>query len=142
VGCDHAAAALVVVGVGAQAAGSAAAVCVGVGGMSDIYTCECGLPVRMSESWWHRSVCAAYQEQSVTVVGMVEIVARAIAGEEGTNYTGDRAEEWRAYILEAKAAIAAMREPTGAMVDAGASSVWNRDALVAAYQAMIDAALQ
>jgi len=103
--------------------------------------CRCGIRVLLSNSWWHRSVCTAWQEERRPLESMVETVARAIAGEEGTSYTADPAkDEWRAYILEAKAAIAAMRVPTAAMVDAGSASVWNRDALVAAYQAMIDAA--
>lgn len=62
---------------------------------------------------------------------MVERVARAIcasmgyapdmdASQEFTNRTGPM---WMAYIQEARAAIGAMREPTEAMVEAGAEDV-------------------
>ena len=67
---------------------------------------------------------------------MVEIVARAVAVAEGAGE-----ENWAAYVDMARPAIRAMRVPTAAMVDAGAATVWNRDALVGAWQAMIDAAV-
>ena len=99
--------------------------------MTDSYSevCACGVEVALSNKWWHRSVCSEWQEERRPMESMVEAVARAIALEEGGT---DRE--------KAVAAIAAMRIPTAAMVDAGSASVWNRDALVAAYQAMIDAA--
>ena len=69
------------------------------------------------------------------MASMVEVVARAMAVAEGV---GEH--RWQAYLDLARPAIRAMREPTAEMVDAGASTVWNRDALVASWQAMIDRA--
>lgn len=75
---------------------------------------------------------------------MVERVARAIAGEDYTGFWGD-------WIDEARAAIEAMREPTPAACVAGGSAYTvasggspdgGLDALVPAYRAMIDAALE
>jgi hypothetical protein len=95
--------------------------------------CRCGIRVLLSNSWWHRSVCTAWQEERRPLESMVETVARAMAVSEGV-------ETWEAYLDLARPAIAALRVPTAAMVDAGSVTVWNRDALVAAYQAMVDAA--
>jgi len=100
---------------------------------NDLEKCECGVAVRLSDKWWHRSVCPAWQQESRPVESIVEIVARAVAESEGAG-------SWQAYVDIARAAIKAMRTPTATMVDAGANTVWNRDALVSAYQAMIDRA--
>ena len=81
---------------------------------------------------------------------MVERVARAIclAHAIDSGYSRGCAEasvdvEWKAWVVEARAAIAAMREPTEEMVDAGWQTsddvVWM--ALKEAWPAMIDAAL-
>lgn len=55
---------------------------------------------------------------------MVERVARAVCKANGTDPDNDDFPpcDWRNYVPEANAAIAAMREPTGAMIDAGANS--------------------
>jgi hypothetical protein len=54
---------------------------------------------------------------------MIEAVARAIAHHAGVDPDRERsgAFQWQAYVGIARAAIAAMREPTDAMVDAGAA---------------------
>ena len=101
----------------------------------DTERCVCGEMVALSNKWWHRSVCRGWQAGAAPVGSMVEIVARAMAIAEGV---GEH--QWEAYLDLARPAIRAMRDPTADMVDAGASTVWNRDALVGAYQAMIDAA--
>lgn len=94
--------------------------------------CECGQLIPLSETWWHRSVCPVHKRP---LQGMVQAVARALAVEEG-----EAPDAWQLYTGQAKAAIAALRQPTSTMIEAGSTTVWNRDALVAAYQAMIDAA--
>ena len=73
---------------------------------------------------------------------MVEKVARAMA-ERNNDYDEEGRLQWPAYVDDARAAIAAMREPTDAMVDAGWQTsddvVWM--ALKEAWPAMVDAAL-
>ena len=89
---------------------------------------------------------------------MVEIVARAICASQGldwdaqanamTSGAGDD-DEQEGYREMARAAIEAMREPTGSMVDAGARSVeivgFGRFSLQGqpskAWRTMVDAAL-
>lgn len=69
---------------------------------------------------------------------MIERVARAIAkGEYGENVD----DVWHTCIDDARAAIEAMREPTEAMLDAGYGAEPTGAALVAPWEAMIDAAL-
>lgn len=77
-------------------------------------------------------------EQSI----MIERVARAMAR---ANYPAatdnDIDEMWEGWVKEARAAIAAMREPTPAMVNYGEAC----DGTISAkeiWQTMIDAALQ
>ena len=96
---------------------------------------------------------------------MVERVARAlcVAGHipEGCGWTDDEKREfadehWRAWEKEARAAIQAMREPTDAMIEAGAIATKDVsrddqgrrvttylaiDRISAAYRSQIDAAL-
>lgn len=75
---------------------------------------------------------------------MVERVARAIcrAGICGPrdHIEAEVNRNWRKFVLEARAAIAAMREPTEAMLDAGNSDGHDPD-LHQTYKNMIDAAL-
>jgi len=73
---------------------------------------------------------------------MIERVARAMAR---ANYPAasdnDIDEMWEGWVMEARAAIAAMREPTPAMVKDGEAC----DGTISAkeiWQTMIDAALQ
>ena len=65
---------------------------------------------------------------------MVERVAKAIT-------SVGAPEDWRCWIEEAKAAIAALREPTEAMEVAGHILGVDDNSLAAAYIRMIDAAL-
>lgn len=91
--------------------------------------------------------------------GMVEKVARAIEAayqvrvEEKLQVKFNPApEHWGTdteYHDMARAAIAAMREPTKGMVNKGESAAWDSDnsmpafsAMIVGYQAMIDAALK
>ena len=91
----------------------------------------------------------------MTPVGdLIERVARAIcAVAKGPEYAdvecyGETGERWRpwwhVFIPEARAAIAAMREPTEAMVTAGApfAMMAEGDEAGLCYQAMIDKALK
>jgi len=75
---------------------------------------------------------------------MVERVARAISSYEGRPPDRPRLSngtpEWTLYVGEARAAIAAMREPTTAMVERAAFAFDGLDA--DAWRIMIDAALQ
>ena len=94
----------------------------------------CGADVPLSEAWHHRSVCGASREKAL--VGLVEHVARAIAVEEGA-----RPDMWVAYAGHAREAIGAMREPTIAMIGAGAiAGAVSNDAAAAVWQAMIERA--
>jgi hypothetical protein len=79
---------------------------------------------------------------------MVERVARALCAEDGTNPDDLDSQGqiwWRCYIDDARAAIAAMREPTLDMEVAGTEQ-WLCEAAMedrskANWQAMIDSAL-
>ena len=62
---------------------------------------------------------------------MITRVARAIA-----TCHGDRS--WRTQVLAARAAVAAMREPTAEMLDAAMSDLPDWGFLQADWQAMID----
>lgn len=88
--------------------------------------------------------------------GMVERVARVLSERRGTNpdapWLGSGPPGWTVYADDARAAIAAMREPTEGMLIAGrcAAKVASakvrpapptRDELAASFTAMIDAAL-
>lgn len=67
---------------------------------------------------------------------MVERVARAIAEDQ------DGMEDyWDAYVNAARAAIAAMREPTDKMIEASLDDAWTAHTRQL-YQRMIDAALK
>lgn len=66
---------------------------------------------------------------------MIERVARAIA-----KYQAGDEEDWRGFLPHARLAIAAMREPTEAMENAG-YAVGYEEAPNSYYEAMIDAAL-
>ena len=78
---------------------------------------------------------------------MVERVARAICladGEDPDERCEDWMQEfsgWRGYVESARAAIAAMREPTEAMLEAGRSTP-PRTRCLEVYRAMIDEALK
>lgn len=71
-------------------------------------------------------------------MGKVEEVARAIAKAQTQTES-----MWQAFLPEARAAIAAMREPTHHMIKAGgnAQTVRARANRWVCYRAMIDAAL-
>ncbi len=85
---------------------------------------------------------------------MIERVARARCAEQGINpdapfrnLVGDkqRIVNWQAWTGEARAAIEAMREPTDAMIDAGAVAEGDGNLEAQArnlWAAMIDAALK
>ena len=69
---------------------------------------------------------------------MIERVARALGGPYWKNLNSKQ----QAYYFErARAAIAAMREPTVAMCTAGYDAGMSPDIMPEAWQAMIDAAL-
>lgn len=85
---------------------------------------------------------------------MIERVARAIGGEENGAPGDEPGERWRNWEPAARAAIAAMREPTDAQTHAGREAtrdpsgnmreyagITERDARDC-YRAMIDAALE
>lgn len=83
---------------------------------------------------------------------LVERIARAIClanGENPDEICEDWMKEfsgWRGYVEEARAAIAAMREPTGAMIREGIINIDCQEVLTPApgpiWQAMIDEALK
>lgn len=93
----------------------------------------------------------------MAVFSMRDRVARAMAAVDEEDY----AEFWHEYREKADAAIAAMREPTDDMIEAGTRAVWNdsltgqyyapdaselsrkycRDSAVAAWPAMVDAVI-
>ena len=78
---------------------------------------------------------------------MIERVARTMcrhwleADYEGENVDRLVNREWSAWEPIARAAIAAMREPTLGMTDAGYMASDEHHTMAAAWQAMIDAAL-
>ena len=72
---------------------------------------------------------------------MIELVARAICKTHGAfdpDALTNGVAAWRYYIPEARAAIAAMREPTNEIRRAGDQTMSQHEA----YQAVIDAALK
>ena len=83
---------------------------------------------------------------------MVERVARAICArefEDPRTYSGPKSipeaveEEWQRYIETACLVIAAVRDPTGAMVHAGAETgLADADIVTDMWRAMIEAALK
>lgn len=66
-------------------------------------------------------------------MNMVEKVARAICRSQGSGHD----DSWRAFEPHARAAIEAMREPSGAAYEWGA-----RENVIFHWKVMIDAALQ
>jgi len=72
-------------------------------------------------------------------MNMVERVARAMAANYGLSLAHTLP---RSLYADARAAIAAMREPTDAQLFAVASHPHDRDCLKQDWQAMIDAALE
>jgi hypothetical protein len=77
---------------------------------------------------------------------MVERVARVLAEKAGSSTCGFRFEEARAYFEDcARAAIAAMREPTWPMVNAASDPIYNQFSaarIVSVWNIMIDASLK
>ncbi|WP_411037538.1 hypothetical protein [Shinella sp. BYT-45] len=71
------------------------------------------------------------------MTSMVEKVARAIAL---ANRAPD-SDDWPVYINDARAAIAAMANPTDAMIDAAAGEFVPPGDFIPGYNAAIDAAL-
>lgn len=79
-------------------------------------------------------------------MSMIEVVARVLCKENGTDpdemwgSDEDREPNWRLYAADARAAIAALRVPSEAMVTAGEDDDHSVDP-EATWRAMIDAAL-
>lgn len=71
---------------------------------------------------------------------MVERVARALAEADGITICSDASYRMSSYGIRAKAAIAAMREPSEEMMRVG-RYVANTAAAIPAWKAMIDEAL-
>jgi hypothetical protein len=79
--------------------------------------------------------------------GMIERVARAISEQQGVEVdeaTDWAAGHWQECVDQAKAALLVLREPTKAMIHAGAEGSGEDSEAVAisAWKAMIDAALK
>ena len=70
-------------------------------------------------------------------VGMIERVARAMCAQNGNHESA-----WWEFESNARAAIAAMRDPTEQMATAGLHAVRNEEIIDDVWQAMIDAALE
>lgn len=78
---------------------------------------------------------AAGARDSPSAETMIERVARAIAALHGSD-------DWRAFLGDARAAAAAMREPTAAMLDAAVPEMPDWGYLPEDWQAMIDYVLR
>lgn len=84
------------------------------------------------------------------MTSMIERVARAIGGEENGAPVDEPVERWRNWEPAARAAIAAMREPTEGILQAMRDTVpvsgyeweYETDEALPHWQAMIDAALE
>ena len=72
---------------------------------------------------------------------VIERVAREMQSLSLTSWEMIEKDSQAAYLLMARVAIAAMREPTLAMTNNGWESWWDNQEMVLAWQAMIDAAL-